>query len=86
MYVHTSKEDSPVDSFRVSVSTGFDSKEAEVPVLITSVDTELPVLITGNNNSPLPSGAPQMSLFRGATVVLSHSVIRLEDPDSPRSK
>lgn len=85
IYVHTSKEDSSSDTFRVMASNGLKNREAEISILISTVDSELPTLVLGRSTTESSVSSP-VSLLRGSSVSISQMIIRIEDPDSPKGK
>lgn len=81
VYVHKSKLDSSSDSFLIIASNGVRSKEATVQILVRSVDETLPTLILSSLDE---EDSSHLSLFQSSSVVISDSVIKITDPDSPK--
>uniref|UniRef100_H2YA41 C-type lectin domain-containing protein n=1 Tax=Ciona savignyi TaxID=51511 RepID=H2YA41_CIOSA len=82
IYIHTSKADTAVDTFRILASNGIKTKEAEINILITSVDEELPVLTL-----PQPSsmGHANLMLYSGSSVTITNMIINITDEDTSKN-
>nr|XP_018668634.1 FRAS1-related extracellular matrix protein 1 isoform X2 [Ciona intestinalis] len=83
-YVHTSKVDSPVDSFHILASNGIKTKEVDVTVLITSVDEELPrvSIHTDVTSSNINAGQSNLMMYSGSTVTITNMIINITDDDT----
>ena len=62
------------------------TREADVHILITSVDAELPTVNIAESLANTEGFSTNLMLYSGSSAVISDSIIRITDPDSPKGE